>query len=57
MGTILYWIGWGFAIFALGLAIILIVITGNPLVPLILGAVGLIVWLAAIGSKYILARR
>ena len=57
LGSIIYWIGWGFAVLALGLAITLIVITGNPLVPLIIGAVGVIVWLAAIGSKYILARR
>src|ERR1035438_907437 len=38
-------------------AIILVVITGNPLVPLFLGAVGLIVWVIAIGLKYILAGR
>jgi cyclic nucleotide-binding protein len=57
LGTILYWIGWVFAVVALLQAIILAVITGNPLVPLFLGAVGLIVWLIAIGLKYILAGR
>jgi Cyclic nucleotide-binding domain len=57
LGSVLYWIGWVFAVLALGLAITLIVITGNPLVPLTIGAGGVIVWLAAIGLKYILARR
>jgi CRP-like cAMP-binding protein len=57
LGTILYWIGWGFAVLALVQAIILVVITGNPLVPLFLGAVGLIVWVIAIWLKYILAGR
>lgn len=57
LGTILYWIGWVFAVLALGLAITLIVITGNPLVPLIIGVAGVIVWLAMIGAKYILTRR
>jgi CRP-like cAMP-binding protein len=57
LGTILYWIGWGFAVLALVQAIILVVITGNPFAPLLLGAIGVIVWLIAIGFRYILARR
>jgi hypothetical protein len=56
LGTIVYWIGWGFAVLVLVQAIILAVISGNPFVPLLLGAVGLIVWLIAIGFKYAMAR-
>jgi CRP-like cAMP-binding protein len=57
LGTILYWIGWVFAVLVIAQAIILSVTTGNPLVPALLGAVGVIVWLIAIGFKYILAGR
>lgn len=57
LGTILYWIGWGLAVIVLVQAIILSVATGNPLVPILLGGVGVAVWLIAIGFKKILAGR
>jgi hypothetical protein len=40
LGTVLYWIGWVLAVFVLAQAIILSVTTGNPLIPVILGVVG-----------------
>jgi hypothetical protein len=55
LGTVLYWIGWVLAVLVLAQAIILSVTTGNPLVPVLLGGIGVIVWLIAIGFKYILA--
>ncbi|MGB8575924.1 MAG: hypothetical protein WCD56_05065 [Pseudolabrys sp.] len=55
LGNVLYWIGWGVAVLAIVQAIILSVTVGNPLVPLLLGGVGVIVWLIAIGFKFILA--
>ena len=56
LGNFLYWIGWGLAVLLIGIAIILS-ITLNPLVPLILGGIGLIVWVIAIELKYILTER
>ena len=55
LGSILYWIGWVLAVLVIAQAIILSVTTGNPLVPVLLGGIGVIVWLIAIGFKYILA--
>jgi Phosphatidylethanolamine-binding protein len=55
LGNVLYWIGWGVAVLAIVQAIILSVTVCNPLVPLLLGGVGVIVWLIAIGFKFILA--
>ena len=55
LGNILYWTGWGVAVLAIVQAIILSVTVGNPLVPLLLGGVGVIVWLIAIGFKFIFA--
>jgi FtsH-binding integral membrane protein len=57
LGNVLYWIGWGLAILVIGLAIIVAVSSGNPLVPLLLGGVGVVVWLIATGLKRILADR
>ena len=56
VGNFLYWIGWGLAVLLIAIATILS-ITLNPLVPLILGGIGLIVWVIAIELKYILTER
>ena len=57
LGTVLYWIGWVLAVFVLAQAIILSVTTGNPLIPVILGVVGVFFWLIAVAFKYTLAGR
>lgn len=57
LGNVLYWICWGLAVLVIAQAIILSVTSGNPLIPVLLGGVGVIVWLIAIGFKYILAGR
>ena len=57
LGNIFYWIGWLLAVIVLAQAIILSVTTGSPLIPVVLGGVGIIFWLAAIGLKYVLAGR
>ncbi len=51
LGNFLYWIGWGLAVLLIGIAIILS-IPWNPLVPLVLCGIGLIVWVIAIELKY-----
>ena len=56
VGNFLYWIGWGLAVLLIAIATIL-AITLNPLVPLVLGGIGLIVWVIAIELKYILTER
>jgi hypothetical protein len=55
LGSVLYWIGWVLAVLVIAQAIILSVTTDNPLVPVLLGGIGVFVWLIAIGFKYILA--
>lgn len=57
LGNILYWIGWGLAVLVIMQAIILSITSGNALVPLLIGGVGAIVWLIAVGFKCILAER
>ncbi len=47
LGNVLYWIGWGLAVLVILLAIILAVSSGNPLAPLLLGGLGVIVWLVS----------
>ena len=54
LGNVLYWVGWAVAVVVIVQAIILSVTSGSPLVPLLLGGVGVIVWLIAIGFKFIL---
>jgi FtsH-binding integral membrane protein len=51
LGNFLYWIGWGLAVLLIGIAIILS-ITWNPLVPLVLCGIGLIVWVFAIELRH-----
>jgi hypothetical protein len=50
LGNVVYWIGWVLAILVIAQATILSVTSGNPLVPVLLGGVGLIIWL--ITSKF-----
>ena len=54
VGNALYWIGCALAVFVIALAIILAISSGNPLIPLLLGGVGVIVWLIAIRLRRIL---
>jgi FtsH-binding integral membrane protein len=54
LGNVLYWIGWGLAVLVILLAITVAVSSGNPLLPLLLSSLGVIVWLVAIGLKRIL---
>lgn len=56
-GNILFWIGWVIAVVVIAEAIILSVTTGSPLIPVVLGLVGVTIWLIGIGFRYILARR
>ena len=51
VGNILFWIGWGLSVFVILLAIIMVVSSGNPLVPILLGSIGVIIWLITIGLK------
>ncbi len=57
LGGTLYWIGWGVAVVVLVQAIILSVTTGNPLIPVMLGVIGVVVWLVAVAIKYVVAGR
>ena len=57
VGTLLYWIGWGLAVIVLVQAIILSIATGSPLIPVLLGVVGVILWLIGIGFRSLLAGR
>jgi hypothetical protein len=45
-----YWIGWGLAVLLIGIATILSFIL-NPLIPLVLCGIGLIVWVFALELK------
>ena len=56
-GNALYWIGWTLAVLVIAQATILSVTTGNPLIPLLLGGIGVTVWLIAITLKKTLAGR
>ena len=57
LGNILYFLGWGLAVIVLAQAIILSFTTGGPLIPILLGVIGVVLWLIAIGFRYILAGR
>jgi len=52
----IYWLGWLMAILVLVQAVILAVLTGNPLIPLGLGTTGVTLWLLALSFRYMLAR-
>ena len=51
ISTVFYWIASIIAVLVLLQAIILALILGNPLIPLLLGAAALAVWLVALGFK------
>ena len=51
-----FWLGWLMAILVLVQAVILAVVTGNPLIPLGLGGAGLMIWLLALAFRYVLVR-
>ena len=57
VGNVLYLIGWALAVLVIAQAIILSVTSGNPLIPLLVGGIGVTVWLIAITLKKILAGR
>ena len=57
LGAIFYWIGWGIAAIVLVQAIILSVTTGSPLVPVMLGVTGVVIWLVGVAIKYVLGGR
>ena len=51
VGNVIYWLGWGLSVFVILLAIVVAVSSGHPLVPILLGGVGVIIWLITIGLK------
>jgi hypothetical protein len=55
LGNLLYWLGCLLAVVVIIEAIILAIAVGNPFIPLLIGAAGVLVWLIAIGFKFILA--
>jgi hypothetical protein len=57
LGGVFYWIGWGLAVIVIAQAVILSVTTGSPAIPVILGLVGIAIWLVGLGLKSIVARR
>lgn len=57
LGNILYWVGCALAVVVLVQAVILSVTTGGPLIPVLLGTIGVTVWLIGIGFKYLFVRR
>ncbi len=57
LGVIFFWIGWALAVILIAQAIILSLATGSPAIPVILGLVGITLWLIGMGFRYILAGR
>lgn len=57
LGNILYWVGCALAVVVLVQAVILSVTTGGPLIPVLLGTIGVTFWLIGIGFKYLFVRR
>ncbi len=51
VGNVIYWVGWGLSVFVILLAIVVAVSSGHPLMPILLGGVGVILWLITIGLK------
>ena len=57
LGDAFYWIGWALAVIVLAQAIILSVTTGSPLIPVMLGVVGMTFWLIGIAIQTCFGRR
>lgn len=57
LGGLIYWLGWGLAAIVLVQAVIISVTTGSPLIPVMLGVIGVVVWVIGLGLKYLLIGR
>jgi hypothetical protein len=55
LGNLLYWLGCLLAVVMIIEGIVLAIAVGNPFIPLLVGAAGVLVWLIAVGFKYVLA--
>ena len=55
LGNLLYWLGCLLAVVVIIEGIVLAIAVGNPFIPLLIGAAGVLLWLIAIGFKYVLA--
>ena len=52
MGNVLHWIAWGVAIVVIAQAIIMSLATGNPLIPALVGLVGVAFWVVGLGIRH-----
>ena len=57
LGFVLYLIGWGLAVLVIAQAIILSIATGNLLLPVLLGFIGVVIWVIGIAFRRMLAER
>lgn len=57
IGVVLYLIGWCLAIVVIAQAIVLALAFGNPILPILLGVVGVFIWLIAKALKQVLEGR
>jgi len=57
LGYVIYLIGWGLTVIVIAQAIMLSLATGNLLIPVLLGFVGIAIWLIGIASRRILSER
>jgi steroid 5-alpha reductase family enzyme len=57
LGFVLYLIGWGLAVLVIAQAIILSIATGNLLLPVLLGFIGVAIWVIGIAFRRMLAER
>jgi hypothetical protein len=57
LGNVIYWIGWALAILVIAQAIFISITSGSLLAPILLGGVGLIVWLVTSTLRRLLAGR
>ena len=57
LGFVFYLIGWGLAVLVIAQAIILSIATGNLLLPVLLGFIGVAIWVIGIAFRRMLAER
>jgi steroid 5-alpha reductase family enzyme len=57
LGFVFYLIGWGLAVLVIAQAIILSIATGNLLLPVLLGFIGVAIWVIGITFRRMLAER